>query len=1808
MCHRNATGRSHPSHRLNRTWRYPLTSWAFCVSLVFVGPALPTGASGSDDPDDIEFSDPLVLVEDAAKPVSVHGVDLDADGNQDLLAVSSDDGSVRWLEGSTNTDGDQQFIEHLLGTDALGGNSVRTGDLDGDGDLDVVATSRLNNKIFWYEQEGVNEGSFAEAQEIASSLEEASFAAVSDIDGDGDKDVIATVYGADKVTWFSNLGEGGFSDGMVIEDQADGPWMLQAADLDGDGDQDVLVAFYKEDLVAWYENDGNGNFASSKTLVDGLDGAAFVIAADLDGDQDLDAVAAGYRDDTIGWLENQGDGEFSAMETVATEVDGVAEVHAADLDNDDDLDLVATVINDDEVVTFENNDEGFLDKIVIDSSMDGPRSLYAGDLDGDGFMDLAATGSKDHTVVWLENLKEETEAPGDVPAVGPAGVSVDYAAESLIVYWDRLPASSNGGSPIIRYVAIATTDEDGGEEASCTVPSLASTCRIPGLTAYRQYQVVVRAENVHGPGPDSEPVFEIPVHSVDGTLDLNAKGRISDDSDGVTSVYAMDIDDDGDADVFSASIGDGTVAMFENLGDEGFSDRIVLGENIGKPYSVRTGDLDTDGDLDVVVAALSDNAVIWFPNTGGGSFGTATDLISDVPGASYAMAVDLDGDLDHDVVYTSYEGDYVAYVENLGQGNFAKPVRIDEEIDGAWHADVADLDSDGRQDVIVASGLDDTVQWFRNEGDGEFSDKKVLSSTSDRPSAVYAADLDDDGDTDVLSASYSDDTVAWFENDGDGSFAEGLAISTESDGVAAVHAGDIDLDGDIDVFAASIHDDTVEWFENLGGTFSESKTLSDTADGARSVVVADAENDGNLDVFAGTYYDDSVEWWENDYRLPPPASPPKVSPSEISIEAGNEEITVIWDLIPAMQGLPITGYVVEANPSSPGLEPVVCRTDSTTNSCVLKELTNGESYSITVVAENILGEGPPSTPVIGVPVGVAVLGDVSGSIVFETNYVLDGTTNDPLNPAEDNNEQSEAQVIPVPGNVAGWGDENDDPNDWYEIELDASISIAAVYIPEGQNTVFPDADFDLYLIDSAGEVVEASPGNLFIEWFYIYETGTYYLHVNAVEGGGNYILTVRPWNSGSAEASPLMEHRWSLSGDFVPNQLIMELEPQLQEQETSAYSVVNEMAADGMFTLKAGSPQRELLVSVPHSLDGSLANEVMIGGEFRNFKTAELAAKARTLLAAKRILSHDAVRNVELNHRVYPLLEPDDERYEDQWHYQNVNLPEAWDTTTGSDDVVVAVVDTGYLDHPDLIDRLLRREDGSVEGYDMIINGDYDGDPGIDPNPFDSVYNDHGTHVAGTIGAETDNSTGVAGVTWKTKIMPVRVVAFGGTLYEMIQGMRYAGGLENDSGQVPEKHAQVINLSLGFGVSPCRPVTQSQVYEEVAEELLQNGVLLVWSAGNSDCNHVDQIKQYEDSVVVVATALDNDRAFYSSWGENAMVAAPGGATGEDLDEDGNPDGVLSTAFNDDREPDYFYYQGTSMAAPHAVGIIALMLAVNPDLTIHDVLRLIRGIHPDREAGPVTMDIGKSGRDDVFGHGLFDAQKAVEVSERIAGGTGPIEEPRLGLYSRAAIIPLSRDFAEIDYYNRGRGGEALEITGVTTRVDWLTGSVSESGIPTVSADRTGHDPGQSATVVAVHSNGGTKSLVVNLLVSDPSETGDVGWLHINLEEVLSDGSAGAVYQTSLDTTEGEVSFSFPDIPVGTYTLIAGTDRDGDGRFCDPGELCAIYPDQRHPGKLRVDGDVPDVDMYLYGLVYFYDPASVSDGTDSIPIPSRKVFRD
>ena len=271
---------------------------------------------------------------------------------------------------------------------------------------------------------------------------------------------------------------------------------------------------------------------------------------------------------------------------------------------------------------------------------------------------------------------------------------------------------------------------------------------------------------------------------------------------------------------------------------------------------------------------------------------------------------------------------------------------------------------------------------------------------------------------------------------------------------------------------------------------------------------------------------------------------------------------------------------------------------------------------------------------------------------------------------------------------------------------------------------------------------------------------------------------------------------------------------------------------------------------------------------------------------------------------------PNDPLYPLQWHYANVNLPEAWTVTSGSALVVVAVIDKGILPHPDLSGSI-------VPGFDFVDN-----DTNPAPTCSDPGDAGHGTHVAGIIAAVTNNNSGVAGVNWggsgRTKIMPLRIFGPSSgicvmTSARMIDAIEYAA----------DHSARVINMSFGGPLNG--PFSQAE--QDAITYAHNTGVTLVASAGNDNGECSSRYPAAYTYVISVAgTTITNVKAPYSNFGGCVDLAAPSGDVSTDLNGDGYGDGVLST-FGSVADPtQYSFRDGTSAAAPHVAGLAALLIA------------------------------------------------------------------------------------------------------------------------------------------------------------------------------------------------------------------------------------------------------------------------------------------
>ena len=308
-----------------------------------------------------------------------------------------------------------------------------------------------------------------------------------------------------------------------------------------------------------------------------------------------------------------------------------------------------------------------------------------------------------------------------------------------------------------------------------------------------------------------------------------------------------------------------------------------------------------------------------------------------------------------------------------------------------------------------------------------------------------------------------------------------------------------------------------------------------------------------------------------------------------------------------------------------------------------------------------------------------------------------------------------------------------------------------------------------------------------------------------------------------------------------------------------------------------------------------------------------------------------------------------DPQFGQQWHYTmpgtGMNAVGGWSNATGTG-VVVAVIDTGYRPHADFAGNLL------LPGFDFISNATVANDGGgrdadaRDPgdwiassdtwcplSPRDSSW--HGTHVAGTVAAVTNNSLGVAGVARSAKVVPVRVLGkCGGNLSDIADGMRWAAGLPVPNAPTNTNPAQVLNLSLGGG-GVCGPTYQNAINDIVAA-----GSTVVVAAGNSNANASGfRPANCNGVVTVAATNQVGARSYYSNFGGVVEIAAPGGETHQV-----NSRGVLSTLNTGTTTPStdsYRFYQGTSMAAPHVAGVAALLYQVSPGITPAQVSTILQ---------------------------------------------------------------------------------------------------------------------------------------------------------------------------------------------------------------------------------------------------------------------------
>lgn len=819
---------------------------------------------------------------------------------------------------------------------------------------------------------------------------------------------------------------------------------------------------------------------------------------------------------------------------------------------------------------------------------------------------------------------------------------------------------------------------------------------------------------------------------------------------------------------------------------------------------------------------------------------------------------------------------------------------------------------------------------------------------------------------------------------------------------------------------------------------------------------------------------------------------------------------------------------------------------------------------------------------------------ITGQVTINASSVVDGDTRDQINAVIPNNavnaDLSDVQAIPNPAVLGGFlgslDATNIDTSDVFRVQMASGQSATLLLADPTVN------DFDLYLYDTSGNPLDSSEGVGKAEQVTAPSNGTYLVEVfgysvaNNGDPGGLYTLLIGQSPLGTSAAA---KNKLSSLYEHARGEVVVRYKP---GKPTPAAKTLSPRHAFDVMNAADHPGDIERLRLLPDTNPTAKARVAS--------STVLKRPSSRTIAAIKELRRRDDVEFAEPNYIRHALAVPNDEFYNLQWDYPEISLPQAWDITTGDPSVIVAVIDTGVvLNHPEMQGQL-------VPGYDMISDPSVarDGD-GIDNNPDDpgdlgisgNTSTFHGTHVSGTIDAKTNNGTGVAGVAWNVKIMPVRVLGVGGgTDYDIVQGILFASGLPNDSNTVPNQRADVINMSLGgMGLSAAE--------QDAINQARAAGVIVVAAAGNESSNADLTSPAGLDGVVTVsAVGYTQTLAPYSNFGSTVDVTAPGGDMSVDANGDTYADGVLSSVGTDAGGFDYEFSQGTSMASPHVAGVAALMKSVDPNLTPDDFDQLLAGTHPQSTIR-ITDDLGQPGRDNSYGYGLINAYNAVRAASELAGGTAN-NTPLL------RVVPTNVDFggdltsAELTVTNDGT--DALSVTGITASDSWLSVSptTGSDGTYTVSVDRTGLADGIYTGTLTFQSNGGSRTVSTRLTVGSVQQGGgDVGTVYVLIVD-LNDLTTVAQFNAS--PADGYV-FSFPALPVGTYGLFAGTDLNNDSLISDDGEAVGGYPTLLDPQALDASQDQSGITFSVSYSVNVQTPAT-ADAPQAQPSkrpPLRKL---
>ena len=829
-------------------------------------------------------------------------------------------------------------------------------------------------------------------------------------------------------------------------------------------------------------------------------------------------------------------------------------------------------------------------------------------------------------------------------------------------------------------------------------------------------------------------------------------------------------------------------------------------------------------------------------------------------------------------------------------------------------------------------------------------------------------------------------------------------------------------------------------------------------------------------------------------------------------------------------------------------------------------ITPAGSYTFSLSCSGSGGSSAKSVSVIA----TIPLYSLSGTIKSLEFTALDGDVPNTSLPSIGNNiEPLEVQPLKNPSQVIGhakYNAESDINDTWdlYSIDL-VGGQYASLETTEWDENEPDKNDLDLYVLNSNGIVINSSTGSETYEVVTLPASGTFYVAVEAYNGKSRYVLTIGSVYQGFKLSN--------YSSEVAIEKNKIRIAPRNEEVsfqsliENDRYNRLN-IQRESFFNFKRSNlvPNSGYLYEVSER-DAELARakrlyKESIAGSF--FKPTDeqiddmLFKKYISLTAS---LHKDFYVEPSFKFTTFSAFKPTD-YYKFQWDHHAINTQEAVNAVGNElNNTVVAVLDTGSPAKSSSAYALTNYVDG---GYDFAGN---------DSDPTGPANNNHGAHVAGTIAAN-DNSNALNGMA--VRVLPLRVLGEGQTDQGIIEALKFAAGEANTSGTTYQSDAfpvAVANMSLGG----CG--TSEYFCNEITNLIARTGMPVVAASGNCACNGaysqsycpvVVSPAACEGVIRVAASGFENKRAYYSNHDSTVDITAPGGDVRVDKNADGNPDGVLSNSGDDE----YDFWDGTSMAAPHVAGTIALMKVVNPGLTPIDIDNMII-------EGKMSNDIDAAGKDIYTGYGLLDAVKSVEEASKFESGSAVKDSVNVSptqLKYAFTIKDLNITITKV-------GSGNLSITGVyADQPDGIKFAAPGAELPfgtyQFSIDRSLYTEGSYQNTFYFGLSDGTYPRVTaTFAVGDERQAPDLGTAYA----LLIDHETGDVVQEiTLDISSGSAAYEFTNIDSSKkYRINIGSDIDSDNFICQWGEFCDSMPESNDPESnyFTLDQNLTDVDFFL-----------------------------